>query len=65
MVINKKKNENKIGTHRPYISKKKMFTTIQYLFDWTHMRHPSLPHGIISLSQLYKERGEVQGTKTI
>lgn len=53
MVINKKKNENKVGTYRPCNCKKKMFSTIQYLFDWTHMRHPSLPHGIIAFSQLY------------
>ena len=34
MVINKIKNENKVGTHRPCICKTKMFSTIQYLFDW-------------------------------
>ena len=42
MVINKKKNENKVGTYRPCNCKKKMFSTIQYLFDWTHMRHGSV-----------------------
>lgn len=36
MILNKKKNENKVGTHRPCICKTKMFSTIQYLFDWTH-----------------------------
>lgn len=35
MVINKKKNENKVGTYRLCICKKKMFSTIKYLFDWT------------------------------
>lgn len=64
MVINKKKNENKVGTHRSCNCKKKMFSTIQYLFDWSHMSHAAL-HDIISLSLHGKVRGEAQGTKNI
>ena len=64
MVINKIKDENKVRTHRPYISKSKMFSTIQYLFDKTHELCVSL-HDMISLSVHGKERGEAQETKTI
>lgn len=62
MVINKIKGRKQSKDTSAVQLQDKNFSTIQYLFDWTHELCVSL-HDMVSLSLHGKERGEVQGNK--
>ncbi len=64
MVINKIKRRKQSKDTSAVQLQDKNFSTIQYLFDWTHELCVSL-HDMVSLSLHGKVRGEAQETKTI